>query len=341
MYSFKNDYSEGAHPLILESLLKTNLQQEPGYCLDQYSNHARELIKNTLECDSCDVHLIVGGTQTNLIAISSFLRPHEACIAAYTGHIAVHEAGAIEATGHKVITVNVANGKLDCSDIQAVVDGHPDEHMVKPKLVYISNPTELGTHYTKSELVKLKEYCSNNNLLLYIDGARLGSALVASDLEFKDLVHLADAIFIGATKNGALIGEALVICNDYLKKDLRYQIKQKGALLSKGRLLGQQFEVLFQNNLYLDLAMHAKKMADKLRYGLKKQGIKLLVETETNQLFPIFSKEDIRNLEFNFLFYVWKEIDENYSAIRLITSWATTEEAVDSFLETTKILEKS
>jgi len=264
MYSFNNDYSEGAHPRILNALMETNLKQEVGYGEDSYSLKAIELLKQRIGRTDVDIHLLTGGTQTNLIAISAFLRPHEAAIAASTGHIFTHETGSIEATGHKVLSTETADGKLTPAHIQSILDEHTDEHMVKPKLVYISNSTEIGTIYTKSELEQLRDFCQANHLILFMDGARLGSALCSAenDLTLSDLTALVDAFYIGGTKNGALIGEALVICQDSLKEDFRYHMKQKGALLAKGRLLGIQFLELFRENLYFELATHANHMAD-------------------------------------------------------------------------------
>ena len=252
MYSFANDYSEGTHESILKALVDTNLKQSSGYGLDEYSEKARDILKNVLKNDKIDIHFIPGGTQANLISISSFLRQHEAAIAANSSHIATHETGAIEATGHKVITIRSDDGKLTVEKIEKVLKIHSDEHMVKPRLVYISNSTEIGTIYKKQELIELYSYCKENDLILYIDGARMGSAITCkeNDLKLSDLVNLCDAFYIGATKNGALFGEALVICNDSLKKDFRYNIKQKGALLAKGRLLGLQFIELFKDDLY-------------------------------------------------------------------------------------------
>ncbi|NMA69163.1 MAG: low specificity L-threonine aldolase [Desulfitobacterium sp.] len=335
MISFNNDYSEGAHPRILEALCNTNLVQDNGYGEDQYCQQARELLQEKLGSKDVDIHFFTGGTQTNLVAISAFLRPHEAAIAAETGHIFVHETGAIEATGHKVLTVPTKDGKLTPSQIQEILDGHGDEHMVKPKLVYISNTTEVGTVYSKGELKELRGFCQENNLLLYMDGARLGSALVSEgmDLQFADLPKLFDAFYIGGTKNGALLGEALVICREDLKEDFRYHMKQKGALLAKGRVLGMQFLELFRDNLYLDLAAHANLMANKLREGCQELGVSFLVDSPSNQIFPILPNEVIQKLRAKYIFATWSKADEDRSAIRLVTSWATKEEAVYSFLE--------
>jgi threonine aldolase len=338
MYSFKNDYSEGAHPRILNALLETNLVQEEGYGEDYFSRKAVELIKERLGRTDVDVHLLSGGTQTNLIAISAFLRPHEAAMAASTGHILGHETGAIEATGHKVLSIEAENGKLTPPDVQMVLDGHPDEHMVKPKLVYISNSTEIGSIYNRDELVQLSDFCKKNHLYLYMDGARLGSALCSeeNDLQLSDLPGLVDAFYIGGTKNGALLGEALVICNDSLKEDFRYHMKQKGALLAKGRLLGIQFLELFRDNLFFDLATHANKMAAILRQEISKENIQFLTHSPSNQIFPILPNALITELEKNYLFHIWEKVDSNHSAIRLVTSWATRSEQVLAFIDDLK-----
>lgn len=335
MYSFKNDYSEGAHPRILNALIHTNFEQVDGYGEDEYSLEARNLMKQRIGRNDVDIHLIPGGTQTNLTAISAFLRPHEAAIAANTGHILVHETGAIEATGHKIISIAVDDGKLSPAQIQSALDAHTDEHMVKPKLVYISNPTEIGTIYYKKELEALSRFCRAHDLFLYLDGARLGSALCAegNDLELSDLAKLVDAFYIGGTKNGALIGEALVICRDSLREDFRFHMKQKGALLAKGRLLGVQFLELFRDNLYFELALHANKMAGLLRDGINEAGYRFLVYSPSNQIFPILPNHVISELQKRFSFYVWSKVDENCSSVRLVTSWATPESAVFSFIE--------
>lgn len=334
MYSFKNDYSEGAHPRILEALLQVNLEQNEGYGQDQYTQKAIKLLKQRIGLDNIDIHLFVGGTQTNLTALSAFLRPHEAIVAPNTGHILVHETGAIEATGHKILAIEVADGKISPLHIQAVLAEHTDEHMVKPKLVYISNPTEIGSIYTKAELAQLSGFCQAANLYLYIDGARLGSALCSeeNDLQLSDLATLSDAFYIGGTKNGALLGEALVICRDSLKEDFRFQMKQKGALLAKGNILGLQFQELFRDNLYFELAQHANQMASILKNGISNKGYPFLTPSATNQLFPILPNRLIKKLQEKYAFYVWANVDDEHSAIRLVTSWATQEEAVLSFL---------
>ena len=330
MYSFKNDYSEGAHPRILNALIETNLVQEDGYGEDSYSQKAIDLLKQRIGRTDVDIHLLTGGTQTNLIAISAFLRPHEAAIAANAGHIFTHETGSIEATGHKVISIEADGGKLTPVHLKAVLDAHTDEHMVKPKLVYISNSTEIGSIYKKNELEQLRDFCQVNKLIFFMDGARLGSALSSeeNDLTLSDLPELVDAFYIGGTKNGALIGEALVICRDTLKDDFRFHMKQKGALLAKGRLLGIQFLELFRDNLFFDLAIHANRMAKLLRDEISKANFTFLTHSPSNQIFPILPNSLITELQKNYSFLIWEKVDSDYSAIRLVTSWATKEEEV-------------
>lgn len=334
MYSFNNDYSEGAHPAIMKELLVTNEQQSAGYGLDEHTKQAVALIREKLDAEHADVHILMGGTQTNIIAITSFLRPHEAVIAADTAHIAVHETGAIEAVGHKVVTIPVTDGKLTPELIEEAVVRHTDEHMVKPKMVYVSNTTEVGTHYSKKELSALYEYCQKRNLYFYIDGARLASALAVEDntMYLCDYKDCCDAFYIGGTKNGALFGEALVIFREELKEDLRYIIKQRGGLLAKGRLLGIQFKVLFQDNLFLKIGEHENRMAKKLRTGIHSLGYLFLYDSVSNQLFPIFPNEVIQQLEKEFVFSIDQKVSDTHSSVRLVTSWATTEEAVESFL---------
>lgn len=330
MYSFKNDYSEGAHPRILDALLRSNMEQEEGYGLDRYSKEAIELLKEKIMNKEVDIHLLQGGTQTNLIAISAFLKPYEAAIAANTGHILVHETGAIEATGHKVISVPSADGKINSKDIEKVLNEHVDEHMVKPKLVYISNPTEIGTIYKKEELKELSETCKKNNLILYVDGARLGSALMSesNNMSLSDLATFTDAFYIGATKNGGLMGEALIICNENLKNDFRFSIKQRGGLVAKGRVLGIQFLELFKDNLYFELANHANKMSSIIKESIDECKLDVLITSDTNQLFPIVPNSVLAELEKKYKFTLWERLDEENTVIRIVTSWATKEEKV-------------
>ena len=340
MYSFINDYSEGAHPNILKALMESNMEQTEGYGEDRYSKGAIKLLKDKLKCNDVDIHMFCGGTQTNLTAISAFLRPHEAIISANTGHVLVHETGAIEATGHKIISIQVDDGKLKPTHIKMAIDEHINEHMVKPKMVYISNPTEIGTIYKKQELKDLSDFCKKSNIFLYMDGARLGSALCSkeNDIEISDLPKLTDAFYIGGTKNGALMGEALVICKDILKEDFRFHIKQKGGLLAKGRLIGIQFLELFKDDIYFELAKHANDMAELLIKGISSCGYGFLIHSSTNQIFPILPSGIIEKLEQNYSFYIWQKIDKDNSAIRLVTSWATKEEAVKSFIEELRLV---
>lgn len=338
MYSFKSDYCEGAHPRILEALTRTNFNQNEGYGLDDHCFQAQDLIKEKIGRDNVDIHFLMAGTQTNLTAIAAFLRPYEAVIAATTSHINVHETGAIEATGHKILTMSSTDGKLYPEHIQAALDDHEDEHMAKPKLAYISNSTEIGTIYTRSELQQLSQICRSNNIYLYMDGARLGSALTAgeNDLTLTDIADLVDAFYIGGTKNGALMGEALVLCQDSFKEDFRYGMKQRGAILAKGWLLGLQFEELFKDNLYFDLAAHANKMADKLRKAIRQCGYGFLTNSPSNQIFPILPDDLIESLLKEFDFYLWKKTDDAHAAVRLVTSWATEEAYIDRFIELLK-----
>ena len=254
----------------------------------------------------------------------------------------MHETGAIEATGHKVITVNSSNGKITSDDVVSVLEAHTDEHMVKPRLVYISNSTEIGTIYYKKELQNLSKVCKENNLILYMDGARLGSALSCkeNDLTLEDIATLTDAFYIGGTKNGALMGEALVICNEVLKRDFRYHIKQRGALLAKGRILGIQFMELFKENLFFEIGSHMNSMSNILRNEINQLGYEFMITSPSNQLFPVLPNDIIEALREKFDFLTWEKIDENNSAIRLVTSWATTEEHINEFIEYLKELTK-
>jgi threonine aldolase len=332
--SFRNDYSEGAHPRLLQALVDASAEQNDGYGLDRHSLRAAELIRARLGGIDADVHFISGGTQTNLLAISSFLRPHQAAISVQGGHIATHETGAIEATGHKVLTVPGVEGRLTPALVAQVLGGHTDEHMVQPKLVYVSNSSEVGTIWSRAQLQALSAFCREHGLLLFLDGARLGSALAAegNDLALADIAALCDAFYIGGTKNGALAGEALVVCNDALKPDLRYLVKQRGAMLAKGMFLGAQFQALFEGDLFLELARHANAMASRLRAALSAMGVSFLADSPTNQLFPILPAAAVEALEQRYGFHRWQAMADGRIAIRLVTSWATQAEAVDDFI---------
>jgi threonine aldolase len=333
-YNFMNDYSEGAHQNILAALSQTNLTQETGYGDDQYCQQAAELIREKIGDPGVDIHFVSGGTQANLILISSILKPYESVIAVKTGHICVHETGAIEATGHKVNYAPGKNGKISPEEIRAIVAEHTDEHMVQPRLVYISQSTELGTIYSRIEMEQISAVCHELGLYLYVDGARLGSALTAkkADLALPQLSKFADAFYIGGTKNGALLGEAVVLRNPDLKPHFRFHIKQKGGLLSKGRILGIQFLELFRNDLYFNLAGHANQMAAQMAAGLAEAGYSFQYPAETNQLFPILPNWVIDQLNQEYRFYTWEKIDPEHSSVRLVTSWATPQEAIDKFL---------
>ena len=335
MIFFRSDYSAGAHQQILDALQNTNLEHTDGYGDDSLTLEAKALIKTRIGNEEADIHFMVGGTQTNLTALSAFLRPHEAVVSAKTGHICVHETGAIEATGHKIIHLPSEDGKIKPEQIDQCIIEHEDEHMVLPKLLYISNSTEIGTIYSKSELVSLRKTLDRHNMYLYMDGARLGSALTSArntDLSLEDLPVLCDAFYIGGTKNGFLFGEALVIVNPALKEDFRFIIKQKGGLLAKGRLLSIQFEVMFKNNLYFDLAKRTNELAEILRKGITEKGYSFLVDSPTNQLFPIFPNALVDKLEENYFFYRWCPYDKEHSVIRLVTSFTSTEDEINQFL---------
>lgn len=335
-FSFKNDYSEGCHPTILQAFLQHNLDQQAGYGEDEYSLKAKDLIKEKINNQHSDIYFVSGGTQANLIVISSILKPYQCVISASSGHILNNETGAIEATGHKVLSIETADGKLRPSDIIPVLENHKNvPHQVMPKLVYISNSTELGTIYLAKELEELYAFCKQYNLFLFMDGARLGHGLTSeiSDLTLEKVAAFTDVFYLGGTKNGALIGEAIVINNPVLQEDFAFNIKQKGALLAKGRLLGIQFLELMKDNLYFDLAQHANQQAMKIKKALQKKGTAFLADTYTNQIFPILPHNLIEVLSKDFEFYVWKKIDENFSAVRLITSWSTGDDAVNRFIE--------
>jgi len=335
-YSFLDDYSEGCHPNILAALTQSNLMQQTAYGDDAYSSEAKELIRAKLGTPNASVYFVAGGTLANIIVASAVLKSHEAVISAETGHIAMRETGAIEATGHKIISIQSDNGKLSVADIQLALDSHSHApHMVKPKLVYLSNASEVGTIYTKQELISLHDFCRQERLYLFIDGARLGSALCSekNDLTLEDSSHLTDLFTLGGTKNGALIGEAIIINNQLLNKEFAFHIKQRGALLAKGRLLGIQFAELFREDLFFELATHANKMSQKISEAIVDKGYELAAETESNQIFAILPDTLIEELSEAFGFYTWQKKDEDHSVVRLVTSWATNEQKVDAFID--------
>ena len=335
MLFFMNDYSEGAHPQVLEALTRTNMEQTVGYGMDPHCANAAELIRKRIGREDADVHFFVGGTHTNYTAITAFLRPHEAVISPCRGHICVHETGAVEARGHKIIHVPTEDGKLEPAYIDEEIRRHEDEHWVKPKMLYISDTTEFGTVYTKAELETLRAKCDEYGLYLYLDGARLATAITCeeNDLTIEDIARLTDAFSIGATKNGALFGEALVILKPELKEEFRWIQKQTGAILAKGRLLGVQFEALFTDDLYFKMAQHSNDMAKLLREGIAAKGYRFMADSPTNQIFPIFPNELVDRLEKEVAFERYDPIGDSEYGIRFVTSWATPQEDVEKLLE--------
>lgn len=339
MIYFNCDYNEGAHEKIMAKLMETNMEQTPGYGMDAHCEKARELIKKECECENANVHFLVGGTQTNTTVIAAALRPYQGVIAADTGHINVHETGAIEATGHKVLALDSTDGKISAKQVEKCYKGHiadgAAEHTVAPKMVYISQPTELGTLYTLDELTAISKVCRENGLYLFVDGARLGYGLAATgnDVMIKDLARLCDVFYIGGTKQGLLFGEAVVITNTSLNADFRYMIKQRGGMLAKGRLLGVQFEVAFEDGLYMDMAQNAIALANQIRNTLDKHNVEYLVKNNTNQIFAILSDEILDKLSSEFRYEYQMRIDEKKSAVRFCTSWATRPESVVALCE--------
>ncbi len=342
MYTFINDYSEGACPEIIKRITETANEQTVGYGMDGYCRHAAELIKKECERDDVDVHFLTGGTQANLTVITAALRPHQGVLCAQSGHINVHESGSIEATGHKVLPLSSSDGKITAAQVEDAYVKHINdetmEHTVQPKMVYISNPTETGTLYGKRELTALSKVCRDHGLILYLDGARLGYGMAAAgnDVFLKDIASLCDVFYIGGTKVGALFGEAVVIANEDIKKDFRYIIKQRGGMLAKGRLLGLQFETLFTDGLYYKISKNAIEQAMRIKKAFTDIGVCFLADSVTNQQFPILTDEQA--LQFAGRTEIWAKPDEAHTCIRFVTSWATKEEAVDALIEEIKQL---
>lgn len=336
MLYFNNDYSEGCHPAVLDRLIATNMEQTPGYGMDDECRAAAKRIQTLCHNDMLAVHFLVGGTQANLTVISAALRSYQGVIAADTAHIQVHETGAVEATGHKVLALPSKDGKITAAQIEALVEAHYSddsrEHTVQPKMVYLSNPTELGTIYTLAELTDISGVCHQYGMYLFVDGARLGYGLTAqgNDVTLEALASLCDVFYIGGTKVGALFGEAVVISNAALNEDFRYQIKQHGGMLAKGRLLGIQFYELLKDNLYFDIAEHANHLASQIREALAEKDYPLLVPGVTNQIFAILPDSALDSLEKKFVFSPHQRVDESHRAVRICTSWATTQENVDA-----------
>ncbi|MBP3655093.1 MAG: hypothetical protein J6K32_00175 [Clostridia bacterium] len=324
---FQNDYGEGAHPLIMQRLVETNLEHTCGYGLDPYSLRAAELIRQKCGRPEAAVHMLAGGTSANAIAMAAFMRPYEAAVCAASGHINVHETGAIEATGHKVLVAASKDGKALPEGVRAVCREHTDEHMVHPRVLYISQSTEIGTVYNKAELLALREVCDECGLILYIDGARLGSALASSecDVTLRDLADIADCFYIGGTKNGMLFGEAMVIVNPSLQKDFRFMIKNRGGMMAKGRLCGLMFLTAFEHDDYFAWARHANAMADIIRGGMERGGVEFFQRTTSNQVFPVITREQEAALAERFAFEHWADLPDGRVSVRFVTSWATTE----------------
>lgn len=339
MLNFESDYIEGAHPKILEKLVETNFHAVSGYGVDEYSISAKNKIAAACKCPDAQISFITGGTQTNQLVIDTMLKPYEGVVAAQTGHVSVHEAGAIEYTGHKVLTIPGYEGKMKAEDLnkylQDFMDDGNHEHMVFPGMVYISFPTEYGTLYSKKELTDISEVCHKFNLPLFADGARLGYGLASSqcDVTLPELAELCDVFYIGGTKVGALCGEAVVFTKKNEPAHFVNLIKKHGALLAKGRLNGVQFDTLFTDNLYFDIAANAIKQAEKIKAAFVKSGYKLLLDSPTNQQFIILENSQMETLSKKVKFSFWEKVDETHTAVRFATSWATTDEKVDELLK--------
>ena len=339
MIQFQCDYNEGAHPRILERIMQTNYEQTVGYGEDHYCDMARKLICKACGKPDADVHFLVGGTQANATVISSVLRPHQGVLCVRSGHINVHETGAIEHSGHKVLALDGTDGLLSAESVRLAVLEHlaedGPEHTVQPGMVYISFSSEVGTVYSLDQLEALSSVCREYGLPLFIDGARMGYGLASEgcDVTLEDIARLADVFYIGGTKQGALFGEAVVITNDALKKDFRYMIKLNGGMLAKGRLLGIQFLTLFEDGLYMELAHHAVKQAMRIRDAFAAKGYDFLVTSPSNQQFPILPNDVMERLSADFMFSVWQKTDDSHTAVRFCTSWATKSESVDALID--------
>lgn len=339
-YSFYNDYSEGAHPKILQYIAENNLDQQMGYCLDEYCELGAKRIKKAFGIPEADVHFLPNGTAANIVGLASMLQPFEGVISPDSGHINIHEAGGLEAAGHKILWMKAPDGKLNQERIDGVLADYEDEHTVLPRAIYLTQATELGTVYTKEELVRVITYAQSKNLLVYLDGARLPMALTSkvagiTPREFGKL--RLDMFYVGGTKNGGLGGEAVVIQNNELKEHFRHHMKQRGALMAKGRFMGQQFaRLLDEDNLWLTLATHANKMAERLYEGLLSLGIEFDLKPEANLVFPTMDNLLITKLQVDYGFYNRIRVDDKRNKIRLVCSWATQEENIDDFIYAVK-----
>ena len=333
MLHFECDYNEGAHPKILERLMGTNLEQLPGYGKDEHCERAKNLIRKACGLPQSTIEFLTGGTQANQIVIAAILKPYQGVICADTGHINTHETGAVEATGHKVLALPSTDGKITAQQIAKLCSSHwtdPNhEHTVQPGLVYLSQPTELGTLYTKAELKAIHQVCWQRHIPLYIDGARCGYGLAApgNDVTLPDLAQLADVFYIGGTKVGALLGEAVVIPNLSIQRDFRYMVKRMGGMLAKGRVLGIQFETLFEDGLYFQLGRQAVELAQRIRSAFQECGVEMAFDSPTNQQFPILTLAQREALAQTYVFNHWQDLDGDRAVVRFCTSWATSQEA--------------
>ena len=339
MLSFENDYSEGAHPKILQRFVETNLEQVPGYGSDPYCDSAKEKIRVACSCPDAEIFFLVGGTQTNAVVIDSMLQAYEGVVSAQTGHVNAHEAGAIEYTGHKVLSIPQYDGKMKASDLEAYLKtfwrDESHEHMVFPGMVYISHPTEYGTLYTKQELADLSAICRRYEIPLYLDGARLGYGLMSkhTDVTLPDIAELCDVFYIGGTKVGALCGEAVVFTKHNMPKYFVTHVKQHGALLAKGRLAGVQFDTLFTDNLYFEISKHAIEMAELLKQGFAEKGYTFHIDSPTNQQFIVLDDEKYNELQKQVRCCFWEKPDDTHTVVRFATSWATPKENIDELMK--------
>ena len=339
MLYFENDYSEGAHPKVLEALTNTNYESLSGYGSDEYCERAKEKIKKVCGCEDAEVYFLVGGTQTNQIVIDTMLQPYEGVVAAATGHVNVHEAGAIEFTGHKVLTVPAHDGKMHAEELRDFIEtfynDEAHEHMVFPGMVYISHPTEYGTLYTKEELIKISDVCKQFEIPLFLDGARLGYGVMAKDtnIDIPTIAKYCDVFYIGGTKVGALCGEAVVFTKNNMPKHFTTRVKQHGALLAKGRLLGIQFDTLFTDDLYFKIAKNAIDTAEVLKKGLADKGYKFYLDSPTNQQFIVLENDKLEKLAKGVRYSFWEKYDDTHTVIRFATSWATKMEDVEALID--------
>ncbi len=336
MIYFRSDYSQGAHPAVLDALIRTNAEHTDGYGMDAHCENAARLVRELIGDDACAVHMMVGGTPCN-VTVAACLRPYEAVVSVRSGHAYFHETGAVEATGHRIIAMEGRDGKLTPEGIDRAWEEYEDEHTTVPKLAYVSQPTEIGTVYSRAEMTALSEKCKERDMLLYVDGARLGSALTCrdNDLSIRELARLCDAFYIGGTKNGAMFGETLVIRNARLGDHFRWMMKRQCGLLAKGRLIGVQFEALLDggtDSIYFQMAAHANEMAERLRNGLAEMGVSFYSPSQTNQIFPLLPAPVVKKLEESFFFYEWAPEKDGQIPIRLVTGWGTKPEEIDAFL---------